>query len=132
MFLKRRRNKPYPHAKHTSNLAICNRFPSRRAFLLRPGEVNNRRHEEAITAIRNTSKGIIPSQESTQQSEETACLDYLFIRHAIHIKQISNGEQKQREIDEEEEGKESNGGFEGKHRDQRGEDEPALEKKRGN
>lgn len=91
--------------------------------------MNNRRQKEAITIVRNTSKGIIPSQESTKQSKESTGLYQLFIWHSIHIEKVSKGEQEKGKVDKEKEGEERDGGFEGEHSDQRSEDEPPLKKK---
>lgn len=78
--------------EHPSNLALSSRLASRNTPLLRPGEMNNRRQEEAVAIVRHTSKGIVPGQESTQQSKETARLDEFLIGHTIHIEKISKGQ----------------------------------------
>lgn len=79
--------------------------------------MNNRRQKEAITVIRNTRKGIIPSQESTKQSKESASLYQLFIWHTIHIEKVSQGEQEKGNVDEEKEREERDGGFQREHCD---------------
>lgn len=79
--------------------------------------MNNRRHKKAITVIRHTSEGIIPSQEGTKQSKESTSLYQLFIWHSIHIKKVSQGEQENGKVDEEKEREERDGGFQRKQRD---------------
>lgn len=83
--------------------------------LLRPREMNNRRQHKGIALIRNTSIGIIPSQERGQNGEEPAGLDKLLVGHSFRgtAVQIPDCQEENSYVDDDEEGEECDGGFQG-------------------
>ena len=84
-------------------------------------------NKEAIAVVRNTRESIIPSQERTQQCEEPACLDEVLEWVAVGAAvNIPDRQQEEGDVDDEEECKEREGGFECAEEHERCEDEPAL------
>ena len=91
--------------------------------------MHNRRQEEAITAIRNTSESIIPSQKRTKERKQSTGFEQIRIWQCTDGIEISKSDHQDGEIDEEEEGEECDGGFEGEEHDYGCKDEPALGEK---
>ena len=89
--------------------------------------MQNRNNKETVAVIGQTSKSIIPREESTEEGEEPACLGELGVRHSHRVAlHVGKCEEENGEVDEEEEGEECEGGSDGEEGDYRGEDEPTL------
>ena len=73
--------------------------------------MHNRNHKETIRIIRQSRKRIIPRQKSAQQGKKPARFLQLCMRHARRVAiHVSNCEEEDGEVDEEEEGEEGEGG----------------------
>lgn len=92
-----------------------------------PGEVSNRDDEEAVAVISQTSEGIVPSGERSQEAEETTSLDDGSGGGAVGADQVADTQQQEGQIQEEEQQEEGNGRAEGAEEQDGGEDEPAHE-----
>jgi hypothetical protein len=90
-----------------------------------PGEVGNGDDEEAVAVISQTSQGVVPSGERSQETEETTSLDDGRGRGAIGTDQVANTQQQEGQVEEEEQQEEGNGRAEGAEEQDGGEDEPA-------
>ena len=76
--------------------------------------MDDRNNKEAVAVIGQTSKSIIPREESTKEGEEPASLGELGVRHSHWVAQhVGNCEEENGEVDEEEEGEECEGGSDG-------------------
>lgn len=92
-----------------------------------PGEVSNGDDEEAVASIGNTSEGIVPGGESSQETEETTSLLNVSVGVAISTAlQVGNTEQEESQVQGEEQQEEGDGGLESAEEHDGGEDEPAL------
>lgn len=93
----------------------------------RPGEVSNRDDEEAVAAVGNTSQGVVPSGECSQETEETTRLDDGSVGLASRVPlQVTNTKQQEGQVQEQEEAEEGDSGPQGAEQQDSGEDEPAL------
>jgi hypothetical protein len=91
--------------------------------------MHNRRQEEAITAIRNTSESIIPSQKRSKERKQSTGFQQIRIWQCTGGIEVSEGDHQEGEINEEEEGEEGDCGFEGEEHHYGCEDKPALGEK---
>lgn len=94
-----------------------------------PREVSDRDDEEAVAVVCDTSKGIVPGQERSKNTKDTAGLDETLlgsVGSGIGSCEISGTEAQECQIQGEEEGEEGNGGLERADKQDGGEDEPAL------
>lgn len=92
-----------------------------------PGEVSDRDDEEAVASIGDTSEGIIPCRESSQETEETTGLLDVGVGVAVRTAlQVGNTEQEEGQVQGEEQQEEGDGGLEGAEQHDGSEDEPAL------
>jgi hypothetical protein len=94
----------------------------------RPGEVSNRDDEEAVAAVGNTSQGVVPSGECSQETEETTRLDDGSVGLASRVPlQVTNTKQQEGQVQEQEEAEEGDSGPQGAEQQDGGEDEPAQQ-----
>lgn len=93
-----------------------------------PGEVGDRDDEEAVAVVGDTSQSIVPGGESGQETEKTTRLLDLGVDATVHGLQIGDTEEEEGQVQEEEEREEGDGRLEGAEDQEKGEDEPALEK----
>lgn len=92
-----------------------------------PGEVSDGDDEEAVTGIGDTSKGIVPGGESSQETEETTGLLDVGVGVAVGTAlQVGNTEQEESQVQGEEQHEEGDGGLQSAEQHDGGEDEPAL------
>jgi hypothetical protein len=83
--------------------------------------------EEAVAAVGNTGKGVVPSSKGSQKTEETTGLDDRRVGLASIITlDVTDTEKQEREVEEQEQQEESDGGPQGAEEHDGGEDEPAL------
>lgn len=89
--------------------------------------------EYNIPSIGNTSQGVVPSQESSEQSKHTTRLDAanlgsLWLSNTSILQlQVTDGQEQESEIQGEEEEEEGDGRAERADQEDGGEDEPASE-----
>lgn len=81
--------------------------------------------EEAVAVISQTSQGVVPGRESSEEAEETTSLGDGGGRGAIGADQVRNTQQQEGHVQEEEQQEEGNGRAEGAEEQDGGEDEPA-------
>lgn len=94
----------------------------------RPGEVSDGDDEEAVAGVGDTGKGVVPGSESGQETEQTTCLLNLGVGHVAGATlEVTNAEQQEGQVQEEEEQEECDGRFEGAEEHDGGEDEPSLD-----
>ena len=74
-----------------------------------------REHEKTVTFLEHASQGIPPSNECRDQSEDTASLYAVGLGDTVGLLQVSDSEQEEGQVKEEEERKESNGGLQSAH-----------------
>ena len=92
-----------------------------------PGEVSDGDDEEAVASIGDTSEGIVPSGESSEETEETTGLLDVGVGVAVGTAlQVGDTEQEEGEVQGEEQHEEGDGGLESAEQQDGGEDEPAL------
>ena len=76
----------------------------------RPGEVSDGDDEEAVAIIGDTSEGIVPGSESSQETEETTGLLDVGVGVAVRTAlQVGNTEQEEGQVQGEEEHEEGDG-----------------------
>lgn len=93
-----------------------------------PREVGDREDEEAVAAVGNTSKGVVPSSKGSQQTEEATGLDHGRVRVASVVAlDVTNTEKQEGQVQEEEQQEEGHGGSQSAEEQDCGENEPALE-----
>jgi hypothetical protein len=89
--------------------------------------VGDREDEEAVAAVGNTSKGVVPSSKGSQQTEEATGLDHGRVRCASTVAlEVTNTEEQESQVQEEEQQEEGHGGSQGAEEQDCGENEPAL------
>lgn len=82
--------------------------------------------EEAVAVVGQTSQGVVPGGESSEETEEsTSLLDATVGDTGIVVVDVSNTQQEEGQIQGEEQGEEGNSGAEGAEDQDGGEDEPA-------
>jgi hypothetical protein len=84
--------------------------------------------KEAVPGIRNTSKGVIPSEERGKEAEVASTLDAGFVYPRVISIEIPNTEQEERQIEGKEEHEEGDCRLERAEKEDGGENEPALNK----
>lgn len=90
--------------------------------------MGDREDKEAVAAVGNTSKGVVPSSKGSQQTEEATGLDHGRVRCASTVAlDVTNTEEQESQVQEEEQQEEGNGGSQGAEEQNCGENEPALE-----
>ena len=77
--------------------------------LLAPGEVSDRDDEEGVAAVGNTSQGIVPGEESGEETKDTTGLDERARWGCAVILQVTNAKQKEGKVEREEETEEGDG-----------------------
>lgn len=83
--------------------------------------------EEAVAIVRNTGEGVIPSCKCRQETEEATGLDDGGVGLALGVTvEITNTEEQEGEVQEEEQQEEGYGGPQGAEQQDSGEDEPSL------
>ena len=92
----------------------------------RPREVGDRNDEEAVAGVGDTSQGVVPSCESSQETEHTTCLRDLGVGRVAISLQVGNTEQQEGDVQEEEEQEEGDGRLQCAEEQDGGEDEPSL------
>lgn len=89
--------------------------------------MSNRDDEEAVAAVGNTSKGVVPSGECSQETEETTCLNDGSVGLASRVPlQVTNTKQQEGQVQEQEEAEEGDSGSQSAEQQDGGKDEPAL------
>lgn len=84
--------------------------------------------EEAVAVVRNTGEGVIPSCKCRQETEEATGLDDGGVGLALGVTvEITNTEEQEGEVQEEEQQEEGYGGPQGAEQQDSGEDEPSKE-----
>ena len=85
--------------------------------------------EEAVGVVGDTGEGVVPGGEGGEQAEEAAGLDDGRVGLALGVAvDVADTEQQEGQVEEEEEQEEGHGGAQGAEEQDRGEDEPALDK----
>jgi hypothetical protein len=92
----------------------------------RPGEVDDREDEEAVAGVGDTRKSVVPSGESSQETEHTTSLGNLGVGGGASTLQVGNTEQEEGQVQEKEEQEEGDGRLQGADDQDSGEDEPTL------
>lgn len=86
--------------------------------------------EEAVAVIGDTSKGIVPSQEGSQETKDTTSLDKFLLWGELGWRvggsEVTGTQAQKGQIQGEEEHEEGNGGLESAEKQDGGEDEPTL------
>ena len=83
--------------------------------------------EEAVASIGDTSEGIVPGSESSQETEQTTGLLDVGVGVAVRTAlQVGNTKQEEGQVQGEEEHEEGDGGLEGAEQHDGGENKPAL------
>jgi len=95
------------------------------ALLLAPREVVGRGFDEAVRRVPQADRGVVPSDESSNETQNASRLDAVDILLAAAVLEVANGEEEEGEVQEEEEEEESEGGLEGADAKDGVEDEPA-------
>lgn len=89
--------------------------------------MGDRDDEEAVAAVGNTGKGVVPSSKGSQQTKETTGLDDRRVGLASIITlDVTDTEKQEREVEEQEQQEEGDGRPQGAEKHDGGEDEPAL------
>lgn len=75
-----------------------------------PGEVSDGDYEEAVAGVGDTGKGVVPGSKGGQETEETTSLLDLGVGHVAGATlEVTDAEQQEGQVQEEEEQEESNG-----------------------
>ena len=77
--------------------------------LLAPGEVSDRDNEEGVAAVSNTSQGIVPGEESGEETKDTTGLDEGARWGCAVVLQVTDAKQKEGKVEGEEETEEGDG-----------------------
>ena len=94
--------------------------------LLRPREVEDWHDEEAIRCIGDTSEGVVPGQEGSEEPEITTCLVAGLVWSCCSVLKVPDAEAKEGQIEGEEEEEEGHRRFERAEEKDEREDEPGL------
>jgi hypothetical protein len=89
--------------------------------------VCDRDEEERVAVVQDTSKSVVPSEESSCKTKGTACGDARLVWGGRVVLQVTNAEEEEGEIKGEEQEEEGDCGTEGGEKEEGGEDEPTLE-----
>ena len=93
-----------------------------------PGEVCDGDDEEAVAVIGDTGEGVVPGQESSEDSKDTTSLDAsrVGLSGGCVDVEVSGSQKQEGQVQGEEEEEESDGGFQRADEEDGREDEPAL------
>lgn len=85
--------------------------------------------EEAVGALEETSHGVPPSDEGSDETEDTSDLDggSVNVTGGILL-EVTDSEEEEGDVEEDEERAEGNGGLEGAEAEKEGKDEPTRGK----
>lgn len=92
-----------------------------------PGEVDDRRDEEAVAAVGDTGEGVVPGGEGGQETEQAAGHDHVVVDLSLAVPEVANAQHQEGQVEEEEDEEEGDGRLEGADQQDGGENEPALE-----
>lgn len=84
--------------------------------------MGNRDNEEAVARVCNTGKGVVPSQESGEDTEATTGLGA-----GRAWDEVAEGQEQEGQVKGEEEEEKGDGRAEGADQEEEGEDEPSLD-----
>ena len=94
--------------------------------LLGPREVKNGNDEEAVGGIGNTSKGVVPGQESCKDAESTSGTSEANVRRAVLEDKVGAAQHQEGQVQCEKQEEEGHSRLECADEEKEGEDEPAL------
>ena len=83
--------------------------------------------EEAVCAVGDTGKRVVPGPEGGEDAEHAAGLDAVRVGRAVLVVQVANAQQQEGEVEPEEEQEEHDRGPERAEEEDGCEDEPALQ-----
>lgn len=99
---------------------------ARLTSLVGPGEVSDWDDEEAVAAIGNTGKGVVPGNEGSKDTKDTTGLDAAGVGRAGAVLEVTNSEHQECKVKGEEQREERDGRAQSTDQQEEGKDEPSL------